>query len=196
MVAAAYCGTAGAAPILCQNPENNHMLIDDSQVTACLAAGVGNLSGNPTGGNADPFLTGVGASYSFLGKDNEGLNEYNVSKTQADNVGGWKFDADVWDAYESIAIGFKFGTGNNPDEWFVFQVTTDVYEGTWTFVNMFFNPAGKPIGGGLSHVNLYGILKSGGGDDPPQDVSEPGVLFLLGAGLLGLGWARRRKAAA
>lgn len=193
LVALAYTGVAGAAPILCQNPSINHMQIDDSQVLACLDAGNGNISGNPNGGNADPFLTGVGTDYVLLGKNDGGPNPFDVAATQNNSTGTWSFDASVWDDYASVAIGFKFGTGNNPDSWFVYQVASDIASGNWSFINMTFNPAGKPIGGGLSHVNLYGVL--GDDEDPPQGISEPGVLFLLGAGLLGLAWIRRRHEA-
>lgn len=45
--------------------------------------------------------------------------------------------------------------------------------------------------GAISHVSIWGR----NGDDPPQQVSEPAVLFLLGAGLIALAWARRRHEA-
>ncbi len=44
-----------------------------------------------------------------------------------------------------------------------------------------------------SHISVY--YRNGGGGTPPSGVPEPGVLFLLGAGLMGLGLARRRKSA-
>lgn len=44
----------------------------------------------------------------------------------------------------------------------------------------------------LSHESLFVRLGSGGGT-PPLSVPEPGVVLLLGAGLVGLGLARRRK---
>ena len=50
-------------------------------------------------------------------------------------------------------------------------------------------------GQALSHISWY---DTGSTDDDTTDddvVPEPGVLFLMGAGLLGLGMARRRKAA-
>jgi len=55
-----------------------------------------------------------------------------------------------------------------------------VKSGTWSTVD----------GQGLSHLSWY---DTGGG--PPLNVPEPGLLFLMGAGLLGLGMARRRKSA-
>jgi hypothetical protein len=46
--------------------------------------------------------------------------------------------------------------------------------------------------GGSDKVVGFGTIQDGGG---PQEAPEPGVLLLMGAGLLGLGMARRRKSA-
>lgn len=46
---------------------------------------------------------------------------------------------------------------------------------------------------GFSHMSLYGRAGSNGGGTPPLSIPEPGVVLLLGAGLVGLGLARRRK---
>ena len=45
---------------------------------------------------------------------------------------------------------------------------------------------------GFSHMSLYGRVGFNGGGTPPLSIAEPGEVLLLGAGLLGLGVARRR----
>jgi hypothetical protein len=49
----------------------------------------------------------------------------------------------------------------------------------------------------LSHMSFYvrDYFYPDDGEEPPTGAPEPGVLFLMGAGLLGLGMARRRKSA-
>ena len=162
-------GTASAAPVVCQVVANNHMIVDSSIVSACLDAGVGNLTGNPMN---DLFINGEGAGYESIG-----LGTF----TQNGSTGTFNFDDSLWAAYSDIAVGFKFGTGNNPDEWFVYSLTSLLASGDhdWSFVNVF----GR--GGGLSHVNFYGIL-----DD--RQVPEPGTLALLGLGLIAASCFRRK----
>ena len=87
----------------------------------------------------------------------------------------------MWDDYLTLAIGFKFGTGNQPDEWFVYDLQRLVDSGGWKFLNTF------QKGGGLSHVVIYGGERN-------TKVPEPMTLGMLGLGLLGLGFARRKKA--
>lgn len=166
--------TANAAPVLCQTVTNYHMLVDDSIVSACLDAGVGNLTGNPMN---DLFINGAGAGYDFIGL---GVFSQSTNTTTA-AAGTFTFDDSLWDTYSDIAVGFKFGTGNNADEWFVYSLKSLLASGDydWDLIKV------SQQGGGLSHVNFYGILDS--------QVPEPGTLALLGLALVVMGSCHRRQ---
>jgi hypothetical protein len=162
---------AGAVPVLCEDVNLNHMLVDSSYVQSCIDAGVGNI-GN---GQNDDFLNAGNTGWTDITGDASF-----ISFTQNGSTGTFSFDSSLWDDNGSIALGFKFGTGNQPDEWFVYLLQDLVSSGTWEFVNVF------GTGGGLSHITLYG----GEGTTVP----EPATLLLFGLGLLSLGFARRKKA--
>jgi len=172
---------AEASPIMCKVLANYHMNIDDSLVSSCLDAGVGNINGNTNGSNPDLFLTGVGTSYLHIGAGTGA----NATNTNTLATGTFSLNASLWGLYSDIAIGFKFGTGNNPDEWFVYKLNSGVTSGNWDLVKT------ARQGGGLSHVILYGI-EIEDDDNPPQEVPEPTSLVLLGLGLTAAGLARRR----
>ena len=170
---------ASADVILCYNTEMNHMGADDSTVNACLAGGAGNISGDATGRRADPFMTGVGADYFHITKSDDRNVFYGLSFTQTGSTGTFSIDPTFWEDWADAAIGFKFGTGGQPDSWFVYSLIDGVTSGTWDFFNVF----GR--GGGLSHINLYAATK----------VPEPSALGLFGLGLLVIGMAARRRRA-
>jgi hypothetical protein len=169
LAAGLLAGSANAVPVLCEDATVNHMYVDSSQVSSCLGAGVGNINGNPA---TDDFLTGEGSGLGLVGI---GAGSF----TQSGSTGTFSLDSSLWATFSEIAIGFKFGTGNNPDEWFVYALNPSISSGTWQFVNVF------GTGGGLSHIQLYGT---------PGSVPEPSTLALLGIGMLAAGFARRRKA--
>lgn len=161
-------GAVNAVPIQCKIVTNNYVEVDDSQVTACVDAGEGNINGNVL---TDNFLLAGGTAADYV---DAGVT---TSFTQTDSTGTWSVSAAV------DAIGFKFGTGNTADEWFVYDLVDSVTSGTWEFFGTLLKSNGE---GSLAHLQAY---------NKRIDVSEPGTLALLGIGLIGLGLARRRPAA-
>lgn len=182
LAAVCYTAPAGAGTISCKDLEQNYMKMDTTLVTACLDAGPGNI-GN---GQNDDFLNGsAGSGWADIG---DGTWDQ-LTQTKSESTGTFNFSSSLWDDWLSLAIGFKFGTGDQPDEWFVFQLDDDVTSGAWTFINTF----GK--GGGLSHVEVYGMDRDTPPPPPPSGVPEPETLALFGLALLGLGFTGwRRKA--
>lgn len=169
---------AAAADIPCKavSATINYMQVSDTTVSACLDAGVGNLTGNPAN---DLFLNGAGAGQVPAGKS-DGTNPFNISFSQTSSsgptsTGTFSFDSSFWDNHNIGSIGFKFGTGNKPDEWFVYSLVNGVSSGEYTFFNV------NGTGGGLSHVNLY------------SDVPLPAAVWLFGSALLGFAGVARKK---
>jgi hypothetical protein len=159
-------GSAQAADVMCETLTNNHMLVDDQYVSACVDAGLGNI-GN--GSNDDFLAKPEGDGYVDVGDG---------GWTQSGSSGTFSIDSTLWNTYSSLAIGFKFGTGNQPDEWFIYTLNSGVSSGTWDFVNVF------GTGGGLSHVVVYSAATT---------VPEPATMGLLALGLLGAGFTRRQR---
>lgn len=171
LAATCYMAPASAVPVLCEDVNLNHMLVDSSTVQSCIDAGVGNI-GN---GNNDDFLNAGNTGWTDI------TSQISSVWTQGGSTGTFFFDSSIWSSFDDIAIGFKFGTGNQPDEWFVYLLQDLVSSGNWEFVNVF----GK--GGGLSHLTFYA-------GEGTTTVPEPATLLLFGLGLLSLGFARRKKA--
>lgn len=178
-----FSGIAMGGTIQCDtDTTKNYMKVDDTLVSACLESGEGNI-GN---GINDEFLktpasagyTDVSGSYS-LSFTNDGKNLLGTGTS-----GTWSIDPTFWDSFSSGAIGFKFGTGGEPDEWFVYSLEGGATGGDWDF---FYGSLNKTTGGGLSHLTLY---------SKEVTVPEPGTIALLGLGLIGLGLARKSRKAA
>jgi hypothetical protein len=159
---------------------------------SCLDFGEGNINGNPNGGNPDPFLTGPeGTDYILVDKSDNGSG-FMDGALGGDLSGGvsgvFTIHPDVYTNLKNIAIAFKSGGVNSgsPD-WAVFLLPAGTLGGNWTITG---------AQQALSHGQLYGqvCLDDDQGCTPPDtNVPEPVTLALLGLGLAGAAFARRRQ---
>ncbi|MGH1432206.1 MAG: VPLPA-CTERM sorting domain-containing protein [Neptuniibacter sp.] len=200
-----FTANAASAPVMCLDSTKNHMNMDSAVVSSCLAAGPGNLTGNPKN---DPFLLNVGSSFVSAGKTDD-TNPFNLqytelTKTKSKATGTFSIDATFWDTYSAGAIGFKFGTGSGKlkskkkgkkgkktksyqstsHDWFVYQLVAGTTSGEWEFINALCQA------GDLSHMNLYGVEKLS-----PVPVPAAIPLFLSALAAFGLFRRRQRKQA-
>jgi len=179
--AATYLGAVNAGVIECQqiSSTHNYMVVSgDDYVSSCVDSGMGELTGIASG---DAFLQ---ANSGWVGVD--GGTGTQLTKTSAQTTGSFSLDSTLWNSWDSLLIGFRFGTGNQPDEWFVYTLKDLVSVGSWTFINV------GQRGGGFTNAQLYG---SGAKDLVAREVTnvpEPGTISLLGAGLLVGVFAQRR----
>lgn len=183
LAAMAYVAPASAIPVSCKDTSKNYMNVDSAYVASCIDAGVGNIG---QGGDNDPFLDAhpewsLIGQIPVLGNNLGSFTQDGPFSPTNNNSGSFTLNPDLWDDFGDIAIGFKFGTGNKPDEWFVYLLQDLVSSGDWSFINT------NHRGGGLSHLALFGV-------EGTHNVPEPAMLTLLGLGLLSVGFARRKKA--
>ena len=146
---------------------------------------------NPTsGGSATCLASGSTppAVHKVLSDDPYNLSEVEEIKDPEDNEGDFlsisgleerqgtfSIDPAFYALYDNVHISFKVGANLEPD-WFAYSLD-NVTEAEWA-VN---SESGQ--GDDLSHARLWG--------DEVAPVPAPGILSLLGAGLLGLGFVSR-----
>lgn len=178
----ALSAPAAAVMVDPQNPEVCDSVDDDRHMTV-----------TPTsGGSATCLASGSTppAVHKVLSDDPYNLSEVEEIKdpdNQGDFLsisslderqGTFSIDPAFYALYDNVHISFKVGANLEPD-WFAYSLD-NVTEAEWA-VN---SESGR--GDDLSHARLWG--------DEAARVPAPGILSLLGAGLLGLGMAARRRA--
>jgi hypothetical protein len=108
----------------------------------------------------------------------------------------WTLGAGFWETFGMAVFTVHVGGGSHADldDFGAFFITQGAMSGTWSFVQ---DPTSGKTGGagGLSNAHLW-TAGTGTIIEIPQGVPEPGMLLLLGSGLLGLGLRKGRKAKA
>lgn len=94
--------------------------------------------------------------------------------------GTWQVASNFWTTYQDGIISMHVGNGSGNPDWFFWELAQGDTSGTFSYTRL------NGGGGGLSNLFLWG-------NGTATSVPEPGSLALLGAGLVGLAWMRRRR---
>lgn len=189
----AMTGNASAAFIDCSGTGYD---ISGKVSTATDCTILGPLNGhendklNPTMLVNDEAFFGI-SDWLFDGKWNSVGQGFVDSSGLFDFTGGGPSGSFSYVGGASIAdimFIFKDGAGTNLVGYLVTQAGGDY---ATPFTNLPFPLTGNATVKDTSHISVY--YREGG--SPPFSVPEPGMLLLMGAGLMGLGLARRRKSA-
>lgn len=191
-VAVAGMSSAQATSITCGDPLLGLRVTTVDPAASCLYAGLGPNPGDPALVTLVNSLIAPDTS-TLLDRDTTNTNGGLLDITGVGlTTGTWALDPSVWN-YGRVFLYFHFGdaqdnpspTSTTDPDIFIVELNSPDIAGTWS------------LGGGrltgLSNIGLLGSGSNGGGGGGGGSIPEPGSLFLMGAGLMGFGLARRRK---
>jgi hypothetical protein len=191
-----WSGAAVAAVLMIAGgaPATSHALVLTAANAICTS--------DSNGGNDTVFLTACGVTnLDLLYKANRGGSEEGSFAGDYSTAFAPPTTALItWDGFGADIINcptcfLVAKDGNSTPNWFLFNLGSWDGEEEISIGTLFYktNPNGNQIVQDFSHVSIWSGVGGGGGGE--VEIPEPGVLFLMGAGLLGLGLARRRKSA-
>lgn len=186
-----------AAPVICADPpETRHMFLDPSDGSAvCRQSGFGAMNDNRDFHLAEGLVEiskiegGATSSdwFSVFRTDEDGeiRDNWNADVQTNLTAGAVQIFPEVYEDYSDVHLAFFFGVGppGNADNWFSYSLS-EVLSASWST-----SWGDEETGTGqwaLSNVAVWG--------KPTSTVPEPGILALLGLGLLGLLAVRQRRA--
>jgi len=180
----ATVGAADAAIMTCDGATAGKVLANDGcQYSTTL----GNDFLNPTLAVNDEGFFGGGWTFDFKELTNfgdpadEGPNTLDVSFTGDGSGGTWTFNTPIPSGLEVMFI-FKDGQSALPGTVVGYLISTI----SGTFMTPFINPAMTRETKDISHISVY--IR---GDVP--EIPVPGAIWIMGAGLAGLGFFAARK---